>query len=424
MAAQQSTASPAETNQREAGPTPPSERILSLDVLRGFAVLGILVINIWLFALPTAGWLNPTLYGDFSGANYAAWLVSHVFFEQTFVTLFTILFGAGMVLFLESKERNGQPGRRLHFKRIFWLLAIGVAHGYLLWIGDVLVFYALCGFILVFVRNWQPRRLLVLGLLMFALPALLYGFGGLGYAMADAETQTEIEQGLVAGFGAEGSVEDEVAIYQGSWLEQVEYRAPILLSMQTIGFIFEAFWLYGGLMVVGMALYKWGLLSNERRTRWYRRLLLLGAGTGLPLILAGVWFKESVGWDTGHVLLLGRLFNYWGSLLLALAYLAGIMLLCRGAPQWRVTTALAAVGRTAFSNYLLQTVVVTTLFYGYGVGLFGEVSRLGLLAVVVGVWAIQIPLSVAWLRRYQYGPVEWVWRTLTYGDCQPMRRSS
>ncbi|NGM69026.1 DUF418 domain-containing protein [Natronolimnobius sp. AArcel1] len=402
-------------------PTAPGDRIVSLDVLRGFALLGILVINIWLFALPMVGWLDPTLYGDFSGGNYAAWFVSHVFFEQKFVTLFTFLFGAGVVLFMESK--SGQSARRLHFKRTFWLLVIGLAHAYLLWYGDILVAYACCGFLVVFVRKWGPKRLLALGLIMFALPALIYLLSGVGYVVADAGTQAEIESQIVAGFGAgPDDIDQEIAAYQGGWLEQVEFRASLVFMQQTVGFISETFWQLGGLMLIGMALYKWGVLSNARSRSFYRRLLVAGGTTGLALILTGVWYRELVAWDTAQVLLLAYLFNYWGSLLLALAYVAGIMLLCRAAVGGRIETALAAVGRTAFSNYLLQTVLATSIFYGHGLGLFATLSRLELLGVVVLIWAIQVPLSVVWLRRYRFGPVEWCWRTLTYGERQPMRR--
>ncbi|AFZ72358.1 DUF418 domain-containing protein [Natronobacterium gregoryi] len=409
-------------NGDESGPTDPDDRILGLDVLRGFALLGILVINVWLFAMPMVASYNPTLYGDFSGGSYVAWFVSHVFFEQKFVTLFTFLFGAGMVLFLESKERKGQPARRLHFRRVFWLLVIGLGHAYLLWYGDILVAYALCGFVLVFVRNWRPKWLLALGLVMFALPALFYLLSGVGYVVADAGTQAEIEQAMLTGTGADpDAVDEEIATYRGGWLEQMDHRIATAAMMHTVGFVFESFWTLGGLMIVGMALYKWGVLSNERSTRFYRRLLVGGATVGLALILTGVWYRELVDWNTAHVLLFAHQFNYWGSLLVALAYVSGAMLLCRAAAGGLVTTALSAVGRTAFSNYLLQTVLATSIFYGHGIGLFGQLSRAELLGVVVLIWTIQVPLSVAWLNRYRFGPVEWVWRTLTYGDRQPMR---
>lgn len=409
------------SNADDSGPTDPSDRIVSLDALRGFALLGILVINIWLFALPTVATYNPTLYGDFTGVNYVAWVVSHVFFERKFVTLFTFMFGAGMVLFLESKERKGQPGRKLHVSRTFWLLVIGLGHAYLLWYGDILVFYALSGFIVVWVWQWRPLRQFALGAVLFAIPSLLYLLLGVSYLVLPEEGRLQLEEELLAAFGADFSPEREIEIYQSGWLDQVTHRVPILVEYHTLGFVSELFWTLGGMMLVGMALYKWGVLSNNRSTRFYKRLLVGGGSIGLVLVLVGVWVREVVAWETIPVLTLAFQFNYWGAPILAVGYIGGIMLLCRWFRDGRVVNALAAVGRTAFTNYLLQTVVATTIFYGHGLGLFGQVSRIELLGVVVLIWAIQIPASVWWLERFRFGPVEWVWRTLTYRQRQPMR---
>ena len=409
------------SNADDSGPTDPSDRIVSLDALRGFALLGILVINIWLFALPTVATYNPTLYGDFTGVNYVAWVVSHVFFERKFVTLFTFMFGAGMVLFLESKERKGQPGRKLHVSRTFWLLVIGLGHAYLLWYGDILVFYALSGFIVVWVWQWRPLRQFALGAVLFTIPSLLYLLLGVSYLVLPEEGRLQLEEELLSAFGADFSPEREIEIYQSGWLDQVTHRVPILVEYHTLGFVSELFWTLGGMMLVGMALYKWGVLSNNRSTRFYKRLLVGGGSIGLVLVLVGVWVREVVAWETIPVLTLAFQFNYWGAPILAVGYIGGIMLLCRWFRDGRVVNALAAVGRTAFTNYLLQTVVATTIFYGHGLGLFGQVSRIELLGVVVLIWAIQIPASVWWLERFRFGPVEWVWRTLTYRQRQPMR---
>ena len=403
------------------GPTDPSDRIVALDALRGFALLGILVINIWLFGMPTIAAFNPALYGDFTGANYLAWLLSHVFFEMKFVTLFTFMFGAGMVLFLESKERKGQPGRTLHLSRTFWLLVIGLGHAYLLWYGDILVFYALAGVLVVWVWRWRPFRQFVLGVAMFAIPSLLYLLAGVSYVVLDAEGRAELEAELLSAFGAAFSPEREIEIYRSGWLDQMAHRVPVAFEYHTLGFAFEAFWMLGGLMIVGMALYKWGIISNDRSTRVYKRVLVGAGGIGLGLVLVGVWLREVYAWETVPVLTIAFQFNYWGAPLVAAGYLAGIMLLCRWASEGIAVRALAAVGRTAFSNYLLQTVIATTIFYGHGLGLFGQLSRVELLGVVVLIWAIQIPLSMWWLQRFRFGPIEWVWRTLTYRRRQPMR---
>ncbi len=410
------------SNADDSGPTDPSDRIVSLDALRGFALLGILVINIWLFALPTVATYNPTLYGDFTGVNYVAWVVSHVFFERKFVTLFTFMFGAGMVLFLESKERKGQPGRKLHVSRTFWLLVIGLGHAYLLWYGDILVFYALSGFIIVWVWQWRPLRQFALGAVLFTIPSLLYLLLGVSYLVLPEEGRLQLEEELLSAFGADFSPEREIEIYQSGWLDQVTHRVPILVEYHTLGFVSELFWTLGGMMLVGMALYKWGVLSNGRSTRFYKRLLVGGGSVGLALVLIGVWVREVVAWETIPVLTLAFQFNYWGAPILSVGYIGGIMLLCRWFRNGIVVQALSAVGRTAFTNYLFQTVVATTIFYGHGLGLFGQVSRIELLGVVVLIWAIQIPASVWWLERFRFGPVEWVWRTLTYRQRQPMRR--
>lgn len=404
------------------GPTDPSDRIVALDALRGFALLGILVINIWLFGLPTAATINPSLYGDFRGANYVAWLVSHVFFERKFVTLFTFMFGAGIVLFLESKDGNGQNGRRLHLMRNAWLLLIGLGHAYLLWFGDILVLYALCGFLVVWVWRWRPTRQFLLGAFMYTVPAVLYLLAGVGYLFMPPEERAGLEEHILTAFGAGYTPEEEIEIYRSGWVDQLAHRVPVAFEFHTFGFLFEAFWFYGGLIIIGMALYRWGIIDNSRSDRFYRRVLVGAGGIGLALVLGGVWIRELLAWETVPVVAFAFQFNYWGAPLLAMGYLAGIMLLSRRFPAGRVVSALAAVGRTAFSNYLFHTVAATTIFYGHGLGLFAQLTRVELLGVVVLIWMIQIPLSVWWLSRYRFGPVEWVWRTLTYRRRQPMRQ--
>jgi len=391
------------------GPTPPSERIVSLDALRGVAVLGILVINVRVFSMPETTLLNPTVYGDFSGVNYWAWLVGHVFAELKFITVFSALFGAGIVLFIESKNRKGQPALRLHYRRTAWLILIGLGHAYLLWYGDILVAYGVCGLALVFAHDWEPRTQAGLGLLFLLVTPALEVFAGLtvgGEAIASQWAP------------AEATLRAEVATYRSGWIEQLDHRVPTAIGRQTTGFLGGTFWRVGGTVLLGMALYKWGVLTGERSTRLYRRLVA-GGVVGVATVLAGVWYIEANEWSAGAALF-WRQFNYVGSLLVAGGYVGLVTLYARRRPDGPVTRAFAAVGRTAFTNYLLQSVVATTVFYGHGLGLFGAVSRAEALGMVVAFWAIEILVSVAWLRRYRFGPVEWVWRTLTYGERQPI----
>ena len=399
----------------EPRPTAPSERIASLDVLRGIAVLGILVINIQLFSMPFTALNNPTVYGDFSGANYWAWFVSHVFAEQKFMTLFSVLFGAGIVLFTRSKERTNQPAIRLHYRRTGWLLLIGLAHAYLLWYGDILVTYALCALWVVRARNWRPRTQFAVGLVLLAIASLIEL--SLGFAL-----QAASEVAAETWAPSEAALQAELEAYRGGWVEQFEHRASTALLVQTVQFLLQTAWRVTGLMLIGMALFEWGVLSNERSDRFYYRLLAGCGVAGLGLVLAGVWYKEAHDWGL-EAAFFGAQFNYWGSALLAGAYVALVMLYCRRRATAADGRALAAVGRTAFSNYLLQTLVATSIFYGHGLGLFGYVSRVEQLAIVALIWALQLPLSVLWLRRFRYGPMEWVWRTLTYKRLEPLTRS-
>ena len=395
----------------EHGPTPPSERIVALDALRGFALLGILVINVQAFSMPEIALANPTAYGDLTGMNYWVWLVGHVLAEGKFITLFTFLFGGGVVLFTRSVERKGGSVLGVHFRRSGWLVVFGLVHAYLLWYGDILVAYGVCAFGVVFLRGYAPRTLALIGVLLLSVPSLLEVLLGL---TVDPAAMTNSWQ------PSEAALQSEIRTYRGGWLEQMDHRVPTSLQQQTWGFLVYSVWRVSGAMLLGMALFKRGVLTNDRSTRFYRRLIAVGAASGLAAILAGVWYIEANDWSAGAALF-WRQFNYWGSFLLAGAYVGLVMLYCRRRPEGVATRALAAVGRTAFSNYVLQTVLATSIFYGHGLGLFGRVTRLEALGVVVLIWAIQIPLSVLWLRYFRFGPLEWLWRVLTYGTLQPLR---
>ncbi len=393
------------------GPTPPSERIVGLDALRGFALLGILIINIRVFSMPESVLANPTVYGDFTGANYWAWFVGHVFAQGTFIALFTILFGGGIVLFTRRAERGGQPTFDLHFWRTGWLLAFGLLHAYLLWYGDILVAYAVCALFVVFLRDLGPRVLATVGVLVLAVPSLIETMAGF---LVDPSVVASTWQ------PTEDTIRAELEAYRGGWTDQLSHRVPAAFSRQTAGFLSYTAFRVGGLMLLGMALFKWGLLTNDRSSRFYRRLIAVGAASGIGVILAGVWYVEAHNWGIEAALFF-RQFNYWGSIALAGAYIGLVMLYCRWRPAGVVTRGLAAVGRTAFSNYILQTVLATSIFYGHGLGLFGHVTRVEALGIVVAIWAIQIPLSMLWLRYFRFGPIEWLWRVFTYRERQPLR---
>ena len=212
-----------------------SDRIISLDVLRGFAVLGILIMNVQSFSMISAAYINPEAYGDLSGLNKWAWIFSHIFADLKFMTIFSILFGAGIILFSGNVEAKGYSPAKLHYRRMFWLFIIGMMHAYLLWYGDILVCYALCALLVFLFRKKSPKTLLILGLITVSVASLLYLMSGFSMQFWPPEA---IENTMKGWKPAADLVQREVQAYQGGWLEQMSKRVPGSLSMQTFLFLF------------------------------------------------------------------------------------------------------------------------------------------------------------------------------------------
>ena len=215
----------------------------------------------------------------------------------------------------------------------------------------------------------------------------------------------------------------ELEAYRGGWRAQMQHRAPTALGLQTLVFAIWTGWRAAGLMLIGMALVKWRILSAERTARTYAIMLAAGCALGLPLIITGLVRNFAESWALTYSMFIGWQFNYWGSVFVAFAYVAAVMLLVGSGWMPRGCHALAAVGKMALTNYLGQSALCTMVFYGHGLGLFGKEERWQQLLVVVGVWTLQIALSVAWLCRFRLGPMEWLWRSLTYLRWQPLRMS-
>lgn len=400
-------------------PTQPADRIVSLDVLRGFAILGILIMNIQSFSMPEAAYLNPTAYGDFEGINKWVWILSHLFADMKFMTLFSILFGAGIVLFTRRLEAKGEFSPAVHYRRTWWLLIFGLAHAYLLWYGDILVMYAVSGLWVVLLRKKKPRTLFITGMVVFSIASVLYLFTGLTLPFVDEASKQGIMQSWAPGAEA---LQQEIATYRGSWTTQMEHRIPGALMMQTFIFFFQTGWRAGGLMLIGMALFKWGVLSAERSRKFYRKMMTWGFVAGLLIVAYGIYTHFEKGFSMEYSFFLGSQINYWGSILVSLGYIGLVMLWVKSGIMRSLLKSLRAAGQMALTNYLLQTILCTTLFYGHGLGLFGKLERWEQILVVIAVWVFLLVFSRAWMKKFRYGPFEWLWRTLTYWRLQPLRK--
>ena len=399
-----------------AAPGPP--RIRSLDVLRGVGVLGMLATHIQLFAYPSLARWNPTAYGDLQGVNWWVWLATFSLADGKFIALFAMLLGVSIVMQAPGVGARAIPAWRVHMRRMAALLVLGLLHAYLLWYGDMLVPLALSGTVVFVARRLTPRWLLVLGSLVFAAGSAL------SFALTWSTAQSDPV--ALAAWRAQWTprpaiINLEIAQYRGGWSEQMAQRVPAALETQTVSFVTKLLWQMTGLMLMGMALFKLGVLSAARSRTFYLRMAILGFGAGIMLIALGLWRSYATRWDLLDFVLVSEQLHHWGNLFVALGWVALAMLLCQRGWQLR---SVAAVGRMALTNYLLQTVICTTIFYGHGFGLFGRVDRAGQLAIMLGVWAFQLLASSAWLRYFAVGPMEWVLRWFIYGRRPSFLRSS
>ena len=408
-----------ESGRSQKSPVESAQRIKSIDVIRGFALLGILMMNIQSFGLIDAKYMNPMAQGEITGLSYYCWWFAHVFFDTKFMAIFSLLFGAGIVLMWERAKAKGQKSTGLHYRRMFWLLLIGLLHAHLLWYGDILVTYALCGMLVYWLCGLKSRWLIPIGVLLLTIGSAISLMTGFSMQFMDETDKLE----LVAGWTPSlEQVEEDLAIHRAGWLEQLPHRSAAALMMETFLFLFLFVWRAGGLMLIGMGLFKLGVFNASRSARFYIAGALLGFTIGLPLVLLGVHYHNANDWRLEYSFFSGTQFNYWGSIFISLAYICIVASFSRlGVWSW-LRDSLAAVGQMALTNYLAHTIICTTIFYGHGLGWYGYLSRIELISIVLVIWAVQLILSPIWLKRFRFGPFEWLWRSLTYWKLQPMRR--
>lgn len=388
---------------------PHNERIQSLDILRGVAVLGILIMNIQSFSMVSAAYINPNAFGDLSGMNKMVWQLSHIFADQKFISIFSMLFGAGIILFIEHVEKKGYLPARFYFRRLFWLFTFGLIHGYLFWHGDVLVAYAACGVLAFLLRKISPWVLLPLGLIIFFVPSFNYWLFGKSMELWPAEATNGLQELWAPG---RESIDKEIGMLTGSITDQLKWRIPETFKMQTFIFVIWYGWRIFALMLIGMSFYKLGLLSGNLRKNIYAILILATLPIGLILTFIGINNNFDQAWSMEYAMFFGWQWNYYGSLFVAVGYMAVVLLLSK----YIKMKLLANVGRLAFTNYILMTIICTTIFYGHGFGMFGAVDRLWQIEAVLAIWVFILLFSHFWTKRFYFGPLEWLWRFLTYGN--------
>ena len=415
----------------------PDMRITQIDVLRGVAVLGIYWINIMVFALPYTVYMLPVLMGDATVANSWVWGFSAVFVDGTMRALFSMLFGASAMLFLDETRLagGGLDVVDRYYRRTLLLMVFGLIHAWLLlWPYDVLYAYGLLGLFLFPLRKVAPPILLVIG-------ALLLLLGDLGVSQTSPSNVPGIERSVLdqrlpaeaqkpdlsdKGLGETMAIqlEEEIAAYRSGYARIFEYQKKDVIDQQSTNMYDTHFFDIGGMMLLGMALFRLGILSGRRTKAFYLQMLLLAYLCGIafraPDVIEAVLHGFSLTLLLGHE---SATYNI-GRVSMTLGHIGLICLLCQTSFFSRIARMLAAVGRMALTNYIMQTVISMFIFFGFGFGLYASFERYQLLFICLAIWAAQITFSLFWFRHYHYGPMEWVWRSLIYGQRQKFRKKA
>ncbi len=412
-----------------AAAAPPGARIVALDIVRGVAVMGILAMNIVGFALPDAAYVNPLAAGHEGPADTLSWLVSFILVDGKMRGLFSVLFGASMLLVIDRAEASGEPAASVHFRRMGWLLLFGLLHLYLVWYGDILSLYAPIGMLAFLFRRAPTRLLLLAAATLLSLQLMLFigiaaSAAQAGAAVAadraDADTLA-LWDDLRQGFGryTPDELSAALALHRGSWwgIVAANFATNAFLPLNMLFFLGAETLAY---MLLGMAALRSGFLTGGWSGRAYARVVIGGLAIGLPAYGALAWWCLDAGFAV-PVLVAAYLPATVPLRPPMIAAAAALAILATRRGGW-LTGRIAAAGRAAFTNYLGASLVMTAIFDGWGLGLFGHVRRVELWLFVIGAWALMLLWSRPWLDRFRYGPFEWLWRSLARWSPQPMRR--
>ena len=405
-------------------------RIPTLDIVRGFAVMGILLLNIIGFSMPEQAYVNPAAWGGRSVADIGMWAVNFVLFDGKMRGLFSLLFGASMLLVIDKAELAGRDGIRAHLTRAFWLFLFGVAH-YLLWWGDILMIYAVVSLIALTFIGRDPLDLVKWAFLSFAAHFLIitlivvsaYMTRSAGLSSGADQEAVRAWSEMAASMGQPGTSEiaAQISLYRSDFplIFAHQLRALPGSFVSLVYFSFDTL----GFMLLGMAMLKGGFLTGQWERDQYRRTARHCFLIGLPPMVALAAWVILSGYDTLAAFGSFMAWSFPFRIPLTVGYAALILWAVGPRPTTAFVRRVAATGRMAFSNYLGTTLLMTAIFYGWGLGLFGSVARVPVYLFVLLGWALMLLWSKPWLDRFAYGPIEWLWRSLARGKIQPFGKS-
>jgi uncharacterized protein len=425
------------------GPVRGGERINTLDVVRGFALLGILLMNIPTFGFVQAAYANPNIQGGNDLLNRWVLTVIYLFGEGKMRAIFSLMFGAGTLLFISRAEERGAGIRAadLYVRRCLWLMLFGMIHAYLIWWGDILYPYGLLGLSLFVFRVMKPKHLIVIAAAMFVfMTAASVTFSWEQKKKLDAynriqamdlesatltdDQKKELDEGIKLMedlYPSQKKIQEELDAYRGNYAANFKKRADGVWEFHALPYYFPFLWDMAAMMFLGLAFLKSGVLTGDRSHGFYKRMLAIGGVLGLAINGATMWLQWRHNFDPVRGLFDGIAYEL-GRVPMALSYIGGLILVVKAGKMAWLTSRLAAVGQMAFSNYISHSLICSILFYGgYGFGLIGKLERWQLYPIVLAIWVFNLTWSPIWLRHYHFGPLEWCWRSLTYWKKQPMR---
>lgn len=413
--------------------TAASPRIAAMDVLRGCAVMGILWMNITAFALPQTAYFNPRAAGPLSAGDMLFWLVSFLFFDGKMRALFSMLFGASMLLLIDREEMSGRDGRRAQIIRLAWLFVFGLAHYMLLWSGDILMTYALVGLAALFFVRKEPLTLVKWAFLFFLIhflicAAFMASLHGWAHAAAAPDAAASVREAFASFTGSYTDprhpvIRAEIATYRSGFSTILRHHLVLFPTEWPWTFLFSG-WDTLGFMLLGMAMLKGGLLMGRWEPHLYLRTFRHCFLIGLPPMIALAAWLMWKGFPPLPALGAALAWSFPFRIPLAVGWAALILWLFARYRDLTITGRIAGVGRLALSNYLGSSLVMCAIFYGWGLSLFAQVRPAQLPLLVLGAWPVMLIWSTIWLSRFAIGPAEWLWRSLIKGSPQKIRKSS